>query len=65
MLTKDEVVKSGYTVLPKGGWIYVDPEIMPRDWDDLAKSFGFDPDCEGVYLCVAGYKERIMENEDA
>ena len=65
MLTKDEVVKSGYTVLPKGGWVYVDPEIMPRDWDDLAKSFGFDPDCEGVYLCVAGYKERIMENEDA
>jgi hypothetical protein len=65
MLTKDEVVKSGYTVLPKGGWLYVDPEIMPRDWDDLAKSFGFDPDCEGVYLCVAGYKERIMENEDA
>jgi hypothetical protein len=65
MLTKDEVVKSGYTVLPKGGWLYVDPEIMPRDWDDLAKSFGFDPDCEGVYLCVAGYKERIIENEDA
>jgi hypothetical protein len=65
MLTKDEVVNSGYTVLPKGGWLYVDPEIMPRDWDDLAKSFGFDPDCEGVYLCVAGYKERIMENEDA
>jgi hypothetical protein len=65
MLTKDEVVKSGYTVLPKGGWVYVDPEIMPRDWDDLAKSFGFNPDCEGVYLCVAGYKERIMENEDA
>ncbi len=64
MLTKDQVVNSGYTVLPEGGWIYVDPEIMPRDWDDLAKSFGFDPYCEGVYLCVAGFKERIMETEE-
>jgi hypothetical protein len=65
MLTEDEVVNSGYTVLPKGGWVYIDPEIMPRDWDDLAKSFGFDSDCEGVYLCVAGFKERIMEDENA
>ena len=42
MLSKQEVEDCGYTVLPKGGWMYVDPEIMPRDWDDLAKSFDFD-----------------------
>ena len=64
MITESEVVESGYTVLPKGGWVYVDPEIMPRDWDDLAKNFGFDPHCEGVYLCIAGYKERVAEEEE-
>lgn len=57
MITEKEVIKAGYEVLPQGGWIFVDPEIMPRDWHDLANSFGFDPDCRGVYLCVAGYKE--------
>lgn len=57
MLTEKEVKDCGYTVLPRGGWMYVDPESMPRDWDDLAKSFGFDPDCRGVYLCVCGFKE--------
>jgi hypothetical protein len=44
--------------------MYVDPEIVPRDWDDLAKSFGFDPECEGVYLCVCGFKERNNEEDD-
>ena len=57
MITKEQVLKIGYEILPEGGWIYVDPEIMPRDWHDLATNFGFDPDCRGVYLCVAGYKE--------
>lgn len=57
MITEQEVIDTGYQVLPKGGWIYIDPEIMPRDWNDLAKSFGFDSDCRGVYLCVAGFKE--------
>lgn len=61
MITEQEVIDTGYQVLPKGGWIYVDPEIMPRDWDDLAKSFGFDPDCLGVYLCVIGFKEHTGE----
>jgi hypothetical protein len=63
MITEKEVKEGGYTILPRGGWIYVDPEIVPRDWDDLAKNFGFDPDCEGVYLCIAGFKERILEVE--
>jgi hypothetical protein len=63
MITEKEMIDVGYEVLPKGGWIYVDPEIMPRDWDDLAKNFGFDPDCRGVYLCIAGFKE--LENENA
>jgi hypothetical protein len=58
MLSQQEVEQAGYTVLPKGGWMYVNPEIVPRDWDDLAKSFGFDPDCKGVYLCVCGIKEE-------
>ena len=61
MITENKVKESGYEVLPKGGWVYIDPEIMPRDWDDLAKSFGFDPDCRGVYLCVAGFKEVTYE----
>ena len=63
MITEAEVKESGYTVLPRGGLVYVDPEIMPRDWHDLAGNFGFDPDCEGVYLCIVGYKERLPEEE--
>jgi hypothetical protein len=44
--------------------MYVDPEIVPRDWDDLAKSFGFDPHCKGVYLCVCGVKEESWNDGD-
>jgi hypothetical protein len=63
MITEIEAKKAGYSILPRGGWIYIDPEIMPRDWDDLAKSFDFDSDCKGVYLCVAGFKEVKWEEE--
>lgn len=64
MLTKKQIEDAGYTLLPEGGWMYVDPEIVPRDWDDLAKSFGFDSDCEGVYLCVVGFKEKVQEEDE-
>ncbi len=58
MLTKKEIEKAGYTVLPQGGWLRIDPTIMPHDWHDLSKDFGFDPDAECVYLCVCGIKEE-------
>ena len=64
MITKDEVVKHGYTVLPKGGWIFINPEIMPRDWDDVCKDFGIDPSARGAYLCVVGVKEESWEDSD-
>lgn len=63
MLSQTDIEKAGYTVLSEGGWMFIDPEIVPRDWGDMAKSFGFDPDCRGVYLCVVGVKE--LESEDA
>ena len=59
MITKAEVIKHGYTVLPKGGWFYVNPEIIPNDWDDICKDFDIDPSCRGVYLCIAGVKEDV------
>jgi len=59
VITKTEVMKNGYTVLPKGGWIYINPEIIPHDWDDLCKDFGVDPSAKGAYLCVAGFKEDV------
>jgi hypothetical protein len=66
MLTKTEVESKGYTVLPKGGWIYLDPEIMPRDWDDICRDFDIDPSARGAYLCVVGVKEdSYNEVEDA
>lgn len=58
MITKREVLKYGYTVLPKGGWIQIEPEQMPHDWDGLAKQFGFDPNCKSIVLCIAGVKEN-------
>jgi len=57
MITKKEILENGYTVLPKGGWFYVDPEIIPRDWEDICSDFGIDPSAKGAYLCIVGVKE--------
>mgnify|MGYP003351500688 CR=1 FL=1 len=57
MLTKEQVIEAGYTVLPNGGWFRLDPSIDPSGWDSLAENFGFDPSCKEVVLCVAAYKE--------
>lgn len=61
MVTKEEIEKAGFTVLPIGGWIRIDPEIIPHDWDDICKDFNIDPNCRSVILCIAGVKE---ENDD-
>ena len=57
MLTKNQVLKGGYTVLPNGGGFRLSPDVDPLGWDSLAEDFGFDPTCKEVILCVAGYKE--------
>ena len=56
MITEKQVVKHGYTVLPKGGWFYVNPEIIPHEWHDICKDFGIDESAKGVYLCIVGVK---------
>ena len=61
MITKKELVKAGYAVLPKGGWLRLDPTIIPHDWHDLCGDFGIDPDCEEIVLCIAGVKEINKE----
>jgi len=58
MISKNELVESGYTVLPKGGWIRIDPEIIPHDWEDICKDFNADPNCGSLILAVAGVKEE-------
>ena len=63
MLTKEQLQLHGYTVLPKGGWIRLDPEIIPRDWDDICKDFGVDPTCDELILCVCGVKEIKGDKE--
>jgi hypothetical protein len=66
MITKKQMEKAGYTVLPKGGWIRLDPTIVPHDWEDLCKDFASDPECKELILCICGVKEiyREDENED-
>jgi len=59
MITQDDVIKSGYEVIPNGAWLRINPEIMPRDWHDVAKDFGFNQDAKNVILCVVGYKEEV------
>ena len=44
MITEKEVKKGGYTLLPEGGWIRIDPETMPHDWENICSGFGIDPD---------------------
>ena len=58
MITQKQVKKVGYTVLPKGGWIRIDPESIPHDWEDVCLGFGIDPECKSAILCVVGVKEE-------
>jgi hypothetical protein len=64
MVTKEQLLKEGYIVLPKGGWIRLDPTILPHDWADICKDFGCDPDCQEIIIAVSGVKE-IRGDEDA
>jgi len=57
MITEEELIKNGYRVLPKGGWIRINPEIIPHDWHDICKDFGCDPDCHEIILAVVGVEE--------
>lgn len=57
MLTQEKVESAGYRVLSNGGWVRLDPTVIPHDWDDFCKDFGVDPDCEELILCVCGVKE--------
>lgn len=62
MITVKDLEKHGYEVLPDGGYIRLDPSIMPYDWRDICKDFGADPDCKELILAVCGVKEIHEEN---
>ena len=66
MLTKEKLLDNGYQVLEQGGWIRLNPEIIPNDWADICSDFGVDPDCHEIILAVCGVKQ-INEgiNEEA
>jgi hypothetical protein len=64
MITKQQVEKAGYRVLPKGGWIRLDPTIISMDWYDLCNDFDIDPECEEVILCICGIKEVHEGDEE-
>jgi len=57
MITKKELEDNGYSVLPKGGWIRLSPEIIPHDWSDVCSDFGIDEGCEEIIFAVCGVKE--------
>jgi hypothetical protein len=59
MITKKQVIEHGFTVLPKGGWFYIDPEIIPHEWLDVCKDFGIDESAKGAYLCIVGVKQDV------
>jgi hypothetical protein len=61
MITSEELIESGYDVLSQGGWIRLNPEIIPHDWVDICKDFGVDPDCQEIILAVCGVKEINAE----
>jgi len=64
MITKDELTKHGYDVLPHGGWIYITPEVLPRDWDDICKDFGLDATQRGAWLAISGVKQDTWDNDE-
>lgn len=64
MITENELKDQDYEVLPRGAWLRIDPEMMPRDWHDVCKDFGVDPSCDEIILAIAGVKEVFWSNED-
>jgi hypothetical protein len=65
MITEEELVENGYEVLPQGGWVRLNPEVIPHDWADICKDFGVDSSCREIILAVCGVKqitEGINEN---
>jgi hypothetical protein len=63
MIKEKELIDSGYSVLPQGGWIRLSSDIVPHDWADICKDFGVDPDCHELILAVCGVKEINAEVE--
>ena len=61
MITKNKVEKAGYRVLPKGGYVRLDRELI-KDWFNFCGKFDVDPECEEIVFCVCGVKE-IFEGE--
>jgi hypothetical protein len=57
MIKEKELIDSGYSVLSKGGWIRLSPDIVPHDWVDICKDFGVDPECHELILAVCGVKQ--------
>jgi hypothetical protein len=57
MVTEENLIKNGYRVLPKGGWIRLSPDIIPRDWEDICSDFNIDPDCHEIVFAVCGVQE--------
>jgi hypothetical protein len=57
MITEEQLIDSGYSVLSQGGWIRLNPEIIPHDWVDICKDFGVNPDCHELILAVCGVKQ--------
>jgi hypothetical protein len=57
MITKEKLLDNGYSVLPQGGWIRLNPEIIPNDWADICSDFGVSPDCHEIILAVCGVKQ--------
>lgn len=64
MLTKSKIEKAGYRAIPNGAWLRIDPTIMPHDWESLCESYGADPDCDELVLCVCGVKEVSNNTEE-
>jgi hypothetical protein len=63
MITKEDLIENGYSVLKKGAWLRLDPMIIPHDWEDTCKDFGIDPNCDEIIVAIAGVKEVYKENE--
>lgn len=57
MITEEELIQHGYTVLPQAGWVRLNPEIISNDWYDICKDFNINPDCHEIILAVCGVKE--------
>jgi len=63
MITKEDLIENGYSVLKRGAWLRLDPGILSNDWELICADLKVDPNCDEIIVAIAGVKTIFKRNE--